>query len=281
MTDTAPVIASPNDIDAAFADRAFVGTSWTPERRGYLLREDYANDVNKFYAEVWPRAQTPEQKTLLGTEMERYRDGALARMKAYLASHANVVSSFIAGPSKFPAERMRKRGAAADRKMEDLLEWRKKAKHSIIGKLRDARTPEMRTDEAWEALRRTLSRAKGGETSAKTSVFGKLERLAANGEHELVGRALDWLAHQTLASGKPVFTPRHKIWCLGQHAKEAEAAIEARSEKESELVMSLPLPDGIELWANYQADRAQLVFPGKPDSSTREHLKKAGWRCGL
>ncbi len=204
MTDTAPVIASPNDIDAAFADRAFVGTSWTPERRGYLLREDYANDVNKFYAEVWPRAQTPEQKTLLGTEMERYRDGALARMKAYLASHANVVSSFIAGPSKFPAERMRKRGAAADRKMEDLLEWRKKAKHSIIGKLRDARTPEMRTDEAWEALRRTLSRAKGGETSAKTSVFGKLERLAANGEHELVGRALDWLAHQTLASGKVV-----------------------------------------------------------------------------
>lgn len=125
--DAAPTIASPDDIDAAFADRAFAGTSWTPERRGYLYREDYATGVNSLYAELWPLAKTPEQRTLLAAEMETFRTGSLRRMNAYLASHANVVSSFIAGPSKFPAERMRKRSDAADRKFMEYTQWRAQA----------------------------------------------------------------------------------------------------------------------------------------------------------
>lgn len=111
--------------------------------------------------------------------------------------------------------------------------------------------------------------------SFTSSIAGKIERLAKNGEHELVERAIAWLSEHNLDSGKPVFTRRHRIWALAAQAKEAEATIEARAEKESELLAEA---SGIELWADYRADRAQLIFPDKPGHATREQLKRSGWR---
>src|SRR5271156_902817 len=98
---TLPVIAQVDDIDRDFANRAFNGTSFDPEKRGQARREAYAEAVNGFYAELWPLVKTDDQKTLLAAEMERYREGYLNRMKAYLGSHSNVVSTMIAGPARF------------------------------------------------------------------------------------------------------------------------------------------------------------------------------------
>jgi hypothetical protein len=283
----APTIASPEDIDPAFADRAFAGTSWTPERRGYLYRDEYANAVNGLYAEFWPLAKTEEQRSLLAGEMERYRQGYLQRMKAYLASHGNVVSSFIAGPSKFPAARMQKRGRWADNKLNDLVEWDKRARAAIRKSLLDARPPEAKEEAEWTALRREIAGSltmvsridKDGapynRPAFTNSIAGRIERLAKNGEVALVERALAWLDEHNLDSGKPTFTKRHKVWTFADVASEAAQKLEARAGKASELIAEAP---GIELWADYQLDRAQLIFPDKPSHEMREKLKRSGWK---
>src|SRR5690242_20605445 len=101
----APTIAHPDDIDREFAERAFHGTSFSPEKRGQARRMEYADQVNGLYAVLWPFARTEEQKAILAAEMERYREGYRSRMMAYLGSHANVISPMITGPARFPTAR--------------------------------------------------------------------------------------------------------------------------------------------------------------------------------
>ncbi|WP_165251267.1 hypothetical protein [Paludisphaera soli] len=72
--DEAPKIASPDQIDRDAARRSYEGVSMDPERRGDQDREDYAATVNGLYAELWPLAQTEEQRVILDREMHRFRN---------------------------------------------------------------------------------------------------------------------------------------------------------------------------------------------------------------
>jgi hypothetical protein len=142
--------------DRALATRAFSGTSFSPEKRGQSRREGYAEAVNGFYAELWPLAQTDDQKALLATEMERYRQGMISMTNAYLHSHSNVVSTMIAGGSNFPVRRQQKLGQRADNKLNGLLEWNERARAAVKRTLLDARPDEVKADHAWRVIERDL-----------------------------------------------------------------------------------------------------------------------------
>lgn len=113
--DGPPTIAQTGDLPADFAADAFRWTSFSPEKRGEQCRREYVDAVNGLYAELWPLAKSPAQRAVLAAEMGRYRDGYLARFRAYLAAHGRTASSMITGPSNFPTRRNAKRLATCDR----------------------------------------------------------------------------------------------------------------------------------------------------------------------
>lgn len=285
----APIIASVDDIDREFARNAFSGTSFDPERRGEMRREDYANDVNGFYAEVWPIARTDEQQSILAAEMERYRQGYLSRFNAYLASHSAVVSSMIAGPSNFPVDRMQKRGRWADNRMAELLEWRGKARKAIKAKILDARPEEVKASAEWNRLAHdiagslgTIHRIDAGaefytRSAFVNSIAGKVERLAKNGEVDLVNKALDLvrLYNAKPEVTKPAIGPHHKFWTFGELAAKCAAKREESSQGESQTIAT---GDGFEIITNPEADRVQILFGAKPDQTTIGKLRSSGWR---
>lgn len=285
MTDV-PIIASPDDIDRQFAERAFNGTSFSPEKRGQSRREEYAQAVNGLYAELWPLVKTDEQKTTLAEEMERYRQGYLKHMNAYLASHSNVVSSFISGPSNFPAARMQKRSQWADNKANDLIAWEKKAREAIRRKLMDARPEEEKANHAWRVLSRDIQGSlnviegiDAGQSPYTRSAFvnsivGKVERLALNGEAELVTKALNLVREYNASHKKSAITNRHKFWTFEDLAKGRQQKMDAAASAEPELIGQA---EGVEIIANPQADRVQIVFAAKPDVTMIGKLKSEGW----
>lgn len=282
-----PIIAQLDDISRELATRAFNGTSFDPEKRGESRRKEYVEAVNGLYAEMWGIAKTDEQKALLAAEMERYRQGYVKHLSAYLQSHSNVVSSMIAGPARFPVARMQKRGQWADNKVNELLEWDRKARAAVKSKLLDARPQEEKDAAEWDAIRRDINdslntieaidagRLPYARPLFASSIAGRIEQLAQAGEVELVKKAVGRLAEYDLSHEKPAFTSRHKVWSFLSLANESAARNEARAGKPQEL---LGEAEGVELWANYQLDRVQLVFAEKPDHQTREKLSRSGWK---
>lgn len=285
---TTPTIASVDDIDREFAARAFDGTSFDPEKRGESRREDYANAVNGLYAELWPLATTEEQRAILADEMERYRLGYLKHMTAYLASHSRVYSSMIAGPSNFPSRMMEKRNRSVDNRSTELMEWSSRAKAAIRAKLMDARPDEVKASAAWNAIARDIAGSlqtirgidDGTDTAWTRSAFvnsiaGKVERLAKNGEIELVDKALAFVREYNERVSKPAIGPRHKFWTFGELARERAAKQAEASSGESQTLAS---GDGFEIVANPSIDRVQILFDAKPDAAMVGKLKASGWR---
>lgn len=281
-----PIIASIDDIDRQFAERAFHGTSFRPEARGESRRKEYAEAVNGLYAELWPVAKTEEQKVLLAAEMERYREGYLSRMKAWLASHSNVMSAMIVGPARFPTARNQKRGQWADNKLADLCEWEKKARQAIKRKLLDARPEEEKAAEDWRRLANGIKRSLAAIHEIDTvgspfnraafvnSIAGKVERLASNGELDLVQKALKLVRDYNAQNDKPAISDRHAFWTYEDVAKKRAARMEEDTGSDPDAIAEA---GGVRIVANHSEDRVQIFFPEKPNAEMIAKLKGEAW----
>ena len=285
--DQAPVIASSDDIDKERARLAFAWTSMTPEVRGESRRREYADTVNALYAELWPLAGTDEQRGILAAEMERYRQGYLSRMNAWLSSHANVASAMITGPANFPTARNQKRSRWADNKADELREWEAKARAAVKRKLMDARPEEAKNAEEWERIRRgivdSLETVRGIDAGTLpysrplivSNMAGKIERLACNGEAELVKNALDLIRKYNATAAKPAVTDKHKLW---GYAEVADRAAAKRNQAVSAGPEVIAKGQGVEIIANPEADRVQILFAEKPSADVIAKLKSEAWK---
>lgn len=281
------MIARPEDLNYDLAYRAHCGTSMTPDRRAKSAQQDYANDVNGLRDELATLCTNDEQREVLEAEMERYRVNYLKHYGAYLSSHSNVVSSFIAGPSNFPVARMEKRSRWAHNKLTAFLEWRKKASAAIRRKIMDARSREEKDTAAWHALRRDLLRSlevisqiDAGASFYTRSAFvnsiaGKIERLANSGETALVGQAIELVEQYNATHDKPAISKRHKFWTFAALAQEHAGRLDAIADAPNSTIAET---DGVSIVANQQEDRVQILFDAIPPAELRQQLKKAGWK---
>lgn len=121
----------------------------------------------------------------------------------------------------------------------------------------------------------------GGDAfgNRKQGLVDKIERRIRN--NPAVARAmLMYIKEEQQKTGKTVFTPRHGIWSnLPTLNKRAE---EARNQgvSETEHGVSGALftgSDGTEIVENKDIGRYQIKFPGKPDATVRNYLKRNGF----
>ena len=258
------------------AFRAWNGTSFSPEKRAKTFIDEH-------------EVQLIED---LQTIPEQYRDGYkktyIKLLGNYLASHSNVVSSMIAGPSNFPGARMRKRSDWADNHYQNFLNFRSRF---LPGVLRREKREEKRNAIA-EGTQFT------SEIQVQRDKLSKLEKTrefykAVNAAH------VYFLKHGALPENdfsektknsiinfvSPYSWVKHPIAPyqltnlsaqIGNVIKRIEQ-LETKENRRENGTREEAFGDII-LKINTELDRLQLLFPSKPDEATRTNLKRNGFR---
>jgi hypothetical protein len=163
---SAPPVTIPS-IPSDLANRAFNGTSHSPERRGQSFREGFRQELTDIWQQFEKRyneADEDRQAAFIdtfNTMAAKYGDMS----RAYLSSHGNVMSAMIVGPARFPTDRNRKKMDAADNKMTEALEYIRK----MPGRLNKVLTGTLPEEAPVEAVEPTTEAARSAYESARVT----------------------------------------------------------------------------------------------------------------
>lgn len=124
-------VATLDEIDFDRAERAYAGISFSAETRAARVQREYVEDVESLHQELAPLATTPELRDLLAAEVARYKEGYRRHLYAMLDAQSRVISPMIAGPANFPVARNQKRIATEDRRRDEFLSWRERARAAV------------------------------------------------------------------------------------------------------------------------------------------------------
>lgn len=277
---TAPGVHK-TDVPYDLARRAHEGTSWEPEDRAHRQQLDYVRHMNSVWDDVSKRAKTTEQQLLAKEEFERYRRGYLARQLGYLNSHSHVVSSFIAGPSKFPTRTMEKRNNALSKRLNEWMEWDQKAQKAIKKKL-DPTIYAISSDraDAPDLLKKKLEGLEKAHAimvesnkiiRSKDDKEDKVKRIMALGLSEGTARKVfepDFTGH--------VGFPDWQLSNSNANIKRIKDRIQSLEKSRGDTSREIQFANGT-LTDSVEDNRVQLAFHGKPDSQTITKLKSHGF----
>jgi hypothetical protein len=273
-----------NDIPLDAAVAAHAGTSWSPEDRGAYERRSYAASLQQDLELFQRYADTDEKKALLEVEFARYREGFRRRYMAYLASRSRVVSAFIAGPSNFPVRRMEKRAAVNDRRLQELLDFQKRARAAIIGKLNpDTTTIRSGDEDAVDRLKEKIANLEKQQQIMK-DVNAAIRKAAKHGKDAQVAAVVN--LGLSVAQAKQLIEPDFcgRIGFADYETKNNGANIRRLKERLEAVSRAKATPDTDKEGTNARIEdrpaenRVRLFFPGKPAPEVIQQLKAGGWR---
>lgn len=291
-----PPGVSAKDIPLDLAYNAHRGTSFVPEKRAQARVEEYVEDMKNIWSKLAKKATTPEQQSTLKDEFERFRKGYVEKNKAMLSAMSRQVSSMIAGPSSFPAARMRKRGDTANKRSEEFLEFRKKAVAAIERKL----------DPSINGIRQAAPDASSQLNSKAAELRKEQEKM----------KAANNLIRKELKTNRPQnVTPQQSeklkagLAAIGLDAREVSSILkpdymgqigyqdfmlrnnlanikrqEQRQAEVQQFQQSAPqTPEteydgGVTVTEHPEDQRIRIKFPGKPNSEQIRELKARGFK---
>ena len=242
------------------AYRAYSNISFTPDKRAERTVIEHEQQLNE------------DLKLIPESEQQRYIDNYVKYLKCWLSAMSNCFSVMITGGSNFNNSRHEKANRAENARREEFLNWRERALKAIEKKIEENKPIEQKTNERWEKLRKEISQKI--EWGSVANCYSMIERMAYNGDVEIVDNCLALITDYNKTHTKPFMTNRHKIWGLPEIAAKARAKKEesqAKEEDESEI-------NGVKVIKNYQADRLQLFFDGKPEAQIIDKLKHNGFK---
>jgi hypothetical protein len=274
-----------SDIPTEAAYAAHAGTSFVPGDRAKAERSCYAATLTTDLAAL--RALAGDDQDMLAVvadEFERYRDGYRRRFLSMLGARSRIVSTMIAGGSNFPVARMNKRNETANRRTDDLIEFRKRAMKAIRGKLCPGDRPIMAGDvDAVERLQTSISEAEALQDrmkranvairkNLKASLEVKLAALVAAGFSETI--AAELLTPDCMGSiGFPDYRIRNNNANIRRMKVRLSQVERAKARPATETVGALARVEDCPT-----ENRVRVYFPGKPDAAVRTTLKGAGFR---
>lgn len=275
-----------NDIPESIARAAHQATSFVPEKRAVQEREDYARTLAADYEQLAKYADTDAKKSDLAAEFERYREGYKAKVIAYLNSRSRCMSSMITGPANFPTRRNQKRNDVAHRRLEELIDFRKRALSAIEKVLRPELRPIMAGDsDAVERLQADIAEAEKLQALMKSAnaAIRKHKKAGAEAQHAaLVELGLSAEVATNLLNP----TPPYPLGFVDFELTNNNANIKRMKDRLARISKAKALPEvkrenaetGITLEDSPADNRIRLFFPGKPDEAVRSQLKSNGFR---
>lgn len=238
---------SRDDIPYSLALDAYRCTSFDPEGRARAEQQEYVRHMDGM---VQKYGHLPGA----GVELERYRDGYIKHLCAWLQARTRVMSPMITGPAKFPWARNEKAQSAEQRRLEELIRWEERAIDRIERNLGLRQSPISSDDPlAVEKLEAKLA------DLVKTHEAMK----AANRQARAKGEQVPYLPWELCNSNANI-----------RRIKERIADLNARAQ---DVTTEIDFPGG-SIIDNVEDNRVQIVFDGKPDAEVRDQLKANGFR---
>ncbi len=273
-----------NDIPLDLARRAHSGTSFSPEQRGASERSGYASTLRGDWDALLLIATTPEKLVDLEAEFARFRESYRTRYVDYLSARSRCMSTMITGGSNFPVRRQQKRNDVADKRLAELIEFRKRALVAIRKALQPELAPIMAGDaDATERLAEKIAKAEEFQARgklvnatirkhAKAGPEAQVAALVAIGIRESTARAA--LLPDAMGNvGIPAFELSNNSANLRRMKERLASISTAQATAPTEAAGELA-----RLEDNAADNRIRIFFPGKPDATVRSRLKSAGFR---
>lgn len=237
------------------AYRAYSNLSFDPEKRAARIVLDYEKQLSE------------DLETIPENEQEQYIANYKKYLFSWLSAMSNCYSVMITGGANFNNSRHDKANNRERARYDDFIEWRQKAQKAINKRVEDSKPTEQKANEKWELLKREIS--KKIEWGSVANCVSMIERLAYNGEVELVNNCLSLITEYNTTHKTPFVTSRNKIWSFTEIAERQRAKSEEKKDKESKEIEI----NGVRIVENYDLDRLQMFFDGKPDNETISKLK--------
>lgn len=257
------------------AYNAHYGISFSPEKRAQTVIDDYSAEINDDLQNMQKAAPADLPTGELENIFIRYRQSYERYLRAWLGSMSGIYSAMIAGPSNFPAERMRKRNEWADNHYTKFRQWRERALKAIHKGLRP------KTDE----LERVLQNLDGRLRMQRIMVAAnKIIRRSAPGFREKLSELglYDAQIDSVLApawNGRKGFMPYQlsnnnaEIRRLRQRV----AVLQEKKEKAGTVGEITEVIKGVTLVQNFTEDRVQIFLPEKPSKEVCRAAHAAGF----
>ena len=271
---------SKNDINPDLARRAFSGTSFDPEKRGEQVRKDYEREMTAFYSALMIQAKNETEREYLEKEAEKYRQGYITHLNAWLSAHASCYSVMITGGSNFNNSRHQKMNDREQRKTDEFAEWREKAAAAIRKGLKQLRTAAaggpaviLRQEiEATEKHHEILKKIRAAfrrekEKEKRMELLKEITGLQGEELAEFITR------NYIDEDGPPAFRLRNN----GARIRAMRDRLEALEKRGNTPTTEKVFPGG-RVMDNAEADRIQIFFNEKPGPESYGKLKSRGFR---
>jgi len=227
-------------------------------------------------------ANTDEKRAAFPAEFDRYRQGYRQRYVAMLAAKSRCVSTMIAGPSNFNTRRHAKSGDSADKRTQELIEFRERALAAIRKILQpelqpimtgDADAGERLTDkiakleakqEHMRLVNAAIRRHKGHDSQvAALQALGLSEQIAyALLKPDFAGR-IGFPAYELTNNAANIRRLKGRVAIVERNQAISDSSVEGTNAR----------------FEDAPADnRVRLYFPGKPAVEIRTRLKSCGFR---
>jgi hypothetical protein len=276
-----------NDIPRELAYRAHAGTSHVPDDRADMERTEYASTLSADFEMLAAHATTDDKRALLQSGFVRYREGYKTRCLAYLESRSRCLSAMITGPSNFPTRRNQKRNGTADRRLQELIEYRRRGLDAIRKALHPESRPIMAGDtDAISRLGQKVAEAEKMQITMR-EVNAAIRRQAKEGAEAQVkavmavdpaiteADAREWLLPDEL--GRIGF-PAYKLTNNNANIHRMKSRIDLLSRDKATADLTKRGDNGV-LMTDCPADsRVRLFFPMIPPEPVRARLKSSGFR---
>jgi len=277
------------DITYSEAYQSRQGISMSPEIRARSIVKSYAEGMAETYKHLKQYAKTEEQQETLDTMFATYRDGMVKRKKLMLARDSRVMSTMITGPANFPVRSNQKKSDSAHKALEDLVSYDTFMTQKIKNKLTGKEAIKSTDEDAVEKLEKKLKALTEAQEKMKTA--NKIIRSKKLTEEEKINQLQKELKFsekdaKELVSPSPQWRtkPGFASYSLTNNnakikaTKQRIASIEKMHERAETIGTEEILFDGGKLVQNYEIDRVQFFFDGKPSEEIRTMLKKNGFR---
>lgn len=271
------------EISSSLAIGAFHGTSFSPERRGESVRNDYANAMRQAYETLSKHAAKGGTQDMLDSEFERYKAGYRKRTEAWLRTHSRCISSMITGPSNFPVRRAQKRNDVEHRRLTELIEFGERGLRAAIRNLRPDLRPIMAGDaDAIARLEEKIVSLRARQDRMKA--INSAHKAYKNDPQTLEDSALSQQDKDLIRRYVPAYTwephPFAPFQLTNNNAtiRTAEKRLEQLQAAKAAPSIERESSNGIRLEDSPADNRVRLFFPGKPELEVRAKLKKNGFR---
>ena len=280
-----PPGVSLEDIPYEAGVRAHNGTSWVPEKRAEQEQFAWVQWMGRVWAEMNKRATTDGERGRVPTVFEEFRAWALPAQLSLLGRRAGLVSSMIAGPSKFNFRQAGKRGDAYHNALGEHIKQEERRLKRALETIRPRTNGPISSGdpEAVQKLQAKIDKAKAFQDTMKEAnriirqkgvadldkqrALERLEGISAKVASNLV--AGDFMQRK----GFPAYETSGNL----ANIKRMEGRIVSIERERAIPEMDVTF-DGGTIVEDKAANRLRIFFDSKPEPEIRTKLKRAGFR---